>query len=230
MLSLIPKDMPLASLLVIHGAGTLAQRVRSELLRSYSEIIYLVDSLPDGENQDYNINGTPLIVPSIDAISVRSGLREELHYVSTIGYKNLDLKKSAYRRVTQLPHVTPVNCIHPSAYIADTVQMGRGNIIFPGVVIEDDVHIGDDNVIWSNACICHEARIGSHNFLAAGSIVGGRSTLKDCIFSGFGSIVNDNIIVASNTFMASGTVLHRDAIQTHQRYCGVPGRRMNSKG
>ena len=64
------------------------------------------------------------------------------------------------------------NQIHPSAIIAEGVQMGSGNEIGPGCVIEGPAVLGSRNKLWMNAYIGPGTTIGDANHIHMGAVVG----------------------------------------------------------
>ncbi|WP_196757506.1 hypothetical protein [Prochlorococcus marinus] len=211
-----------SKILVLHGASRLAEMLTMQLQDNYIRVYKLVDPSFSDERASN----------AFDCISRIEEIREEctppiFDYVSTIGYKNMKYRMRAYLNSISNKLLQPVNVIHPAAYVSASASLGVGNILFPGVVVEDGVTLGDNNIIWSNACICHDAKIGSHNFIAASVTIGGLSIINDSTFMGFGSIINEKLELASDSFLASGTVLTRSILQPGWRMCGIPARKMS---
>lgn len=205
--------------LVLHGAGRLAEIVSNFPGNKYERIVSYIN--PEYSNNlpvDYSL---PVITSfPIELIDSQSD------YISTIGYKNMKSRKSAFCNLAHNHFLSPINIIHSHSFVASNVQMGVGNIIFPGVVVEDGVSIGDNNIFWSNSCICHDTVIGSHNFFAASVTVGGFGLVGESCFLGFGSIMNEELEIVNRTFIASGTVLTKSQLTPGARMCGVPARIM----
>jgi UDP-N-acetylglucosamine acyltransferase len=57
------------------------------------------------------------------------------------------------------------NAIHPTAIVAESAELGDGNVIDPYVVVEDGVVIGNGNRIEAHSVIKRGARIGNANHL-----------------------------------------------------------------
>lgn len=205
--------------LVLHGAGRLSEIVSKFVGDKYERIISYVNPMYlDQLSDNYGL-------PVVTSLS-REIIENQADYVSAIGYKNMRARKIAFCDLARNPELSPVNIIHPHAFVSSDAQMGVGNIVFPGVVVEDGVSIGDNNIFWSNSCICHDSVIGSHNFFAASVTVGGFSIISECCFLGFGSIINEELEIVDRTFLASGTVLTKSQLTPGTRMCGVPARIM----
>ena len=62
--------------------------------------------------------------------------------------------------------------IHPSAIVADNVQLGEGVEIGPNCIIEEDVQIGDHTRLMANLYIGRYTKIGAHNTFFPFSTIG----------------------------------------------------------
>lgn len=65
------------------------------------------------------------------------------------------------------------NRIHPSAMIAEGVQLGQNNRIGPFAVIEADVVLGDDNTVLAHAVLRSGTRLGNGNTVCEHAVLGG---------------------------------------------------------
>lgn len=207
--------------IILHGSGRLSQIIFNMVESKYEKVFSYVDS---SYLNSFKNNSSVPVISSFDTDLVGPNA----DYISTIGYKNMHQRKSAYLNMCTNTTLclSPVNVIHPLAYISSKASIGVGNIFFPGVIVEDGVSIGDNNIFWSNACICHDAVIDSHNFFAASVTIGGYCSVGQSCFLGFGSIVNESLKIADSTFLASGTVLVRNQPIVGARLCGVPAKLM----
>lgn len=99
----------------------------------------------------------------------------------------------AYARVAQLMDTTPKSAqgIHPTAVIAQNVEVGENASIGANTVIESDVKIGANAVIgagcfvgkgsevgeytqlWANVSVYHRVKIGHHCLIQSGTVIGG---------------------------------------------------------
>ncbi|MCP9890257.1 hypothetical protein KBY57_04155 [Cyanobium sp. Aljojuca 7D2] len=217
-------QMTINKTLVIHGASRLAAIAYSFIQDQYDQVYRYIDPSFLPVHEPTSIDGNQIIIPIISSLSSDC----PVDYVSSIGYKNMTARKIAFENIVASKPVSPINIVHPNAFVSPDAILGLGNIIFPGVIIENGACIGDNNIIWSNSCICHDATLGSHNFIAASSIIGGFSHMGNCVFLGFGSIINDKISIASNSFLASGAVVTKNIDTEKTRVCGVPAKIMTS--
>ena len=204
------------NLVILHGAGRLSEIIYNVVKDDYEKFYLYVDADYLKYLQSYT--KIPVISSLPDGVSA--------DYISTIGYKSMEKRKSAYIFMSSKDGLSSVNIVHPAAYISPAAKIGVGNIFFPGVIVEDGVCIGDNYVFWSNACICHDAIIGNHGFFAASVTIGGYCIIGESCFLGFGSIVNEQLELADCTFSASGSVIVKSQLIVGARLCGVPAKVM----
>lgn len=120
--------------------------------------------------------------------------------------------------------------IKPSAYIADSAQIGKNCYIGHNVVIEDNVQIGDNSVIESGSFIDHSVVIGKGAFIHAGVSISYAEIGENVVIlsgakigqDGFGFatengmhykiyhagkvIIGDNVEIGANTTIDRGSI------------------------
>lgn len=102
------------------------------------------------------------------------------------------------------------NWIHRTAFIADWVKMGKGNIIYPYAVIgmsgfvrgsdqlTDSVTIGNNNRIGAHSCIMGRAVIGNDNLIMNLVNIGHDTTIGDGNEIGAGCIIAGHVTIGNN--------------------------------
>jgi sugar O-acyltransferase (sialic acid O-acetyltransferase NeuD family) len=99
------------------------------------------------------------------------------------------VRRSLVKMLQEVRKVQPVNAIHQSAIIPETVHMGHGNLIDTGVTIGTG------------------AKFGSHCIAHAGVIVGAESVIGDFVQIGAGSIINPGAEIEEEAFLGSGVII-----------------------
>jgi len=84
--------------------------------------------------------------------------------------------------------------IHPSAVVADGVEIGEGASIQPCAVIEPGAKIGARSVVGAGCYIGHDARIGADCQFAARVTVGTRCIVGDRV------IIHSGVVIGSDGF------------------------------
>ncbi|MBP1534251.1 MAG: PglB [Ruminococcus sp.] len=79
--------------------------------------------------------------------------------------------------------------IHPRAYVAPNVFIGRGSFVEPMAVLHTDVQIGAGCIISAGTIINHNAVIGEGCHLNCGTITGARANVPSFMKSDYGQII-----------------------------------------
>jgi len=83
--------------------------------------------------------------------------------------------------------------IHPLAYVAGSVRMGRGNVVMSHSSVQSGVVMGDFNIINTGVTIEHETVLGNGNFIAANACIGSKVRIGNHCFIGLNSSVRENV-------------------------------------
>lgn len=121
------------------------------------------------------------------------------------------------------PNLNWINCIHPNAYVSNSVRLGVGNIICYGAVVNSDAVIGDHNLINTRAIIEHDCIVGNYNHFAPNSTICGGVVINDNNLIGTGASIIPNITVgSSNIIGAMAAIINNQS--DRQTVVGVPGK------
>lgn len=100
-----------------------------------------------------------------------------------------------------------VNCICPSPYIDEDVQVGENVFIDQFCWISSFVEIGDNTTLIAST-IGHHCKIGNNCFIS-GSIMAGNVNLKKNVFIGISSAIGPNIILGEHTVVGMGCTISK---------------------
>ena len=103
--------------------------------------------------------------------------------------------------------------IHPTAIIADDVELDEGVQIMAGAIIQSGAKISRDAILNTGVIIDHDCLIGRSCHIAPGVILSGSVCVGENTHIGTGTSVIQNINVGSNVIIAAGSVLYHD-VQT----------------
>ena len=120
-----------------------------------------------------------------------------------------------------------VKLIHPSAIIADDVEVKAGSVVMAGAVINPGVIIGRCCIVNTSSSIDHDCRIGDYSHISVGTHLSGTIEVGEYVWLGTGAVVSNNIVIASNVIIGAGAVVIKD-IETPGTYVGVPAKRVNT--
>ena len=99
------------------------------------------------------------------------------------------IRKSLVKMLQEVRHVQPVNAIHKSSIIPESVFIGHGNMVDMGVMIGAG------------------AKIGNHCLLHAGVTIGVESSVGDFVQVGSGTCINAGVAIEDEAFIGSGVTI-----------------------
>lgn len=121
----------------------------------------------------------------------------------------------------QLP--TWWTAVHPSATVADSVEIGHGTVVFAGVIINALARVGCHTVINTSAVIEHHCTIQDF------AVISPRATLCGCVTVGRGAFVGAGAVVITDRVIGAGSVVGAgavvlDDVPAHRTVVGNPAR------
>lgn len=204
--------------LLIVGAGGHAQVVAdiALTLARTGKDIELVGFIDDNSSLwGKNILGAPVLGPThmfpdsrFDAI--------------IIGIGNNTLRRQLAQHWLQMG-VEFATLIHPSAVVAQNVQIGVSTVLCAGAIVNTGSSIGN-HVILNTACsVDHHNRIGDYVHIAPGAHVGGDVHVAEGSLIGIGAVIMPQRRVAAWATVGAGAVVTRH-IEPNQTVVGIPAR------
>ena len=194
--------------IIIVGTGAVAAELTSYIEDNNlicSEKINLIGYL----EYDYNIESyykkyklTKPVLGNIDDFTPKN----EQEFL--IGFANINFKKIIIDKLL-FKKATISNFIHHSAIVANTSEIGKGNVIYPHCIIGPKVTIGDYNTITSYSFISHDCILGNNNFLSTAGLAG-RVEVGNNNFFGIRSTVIPSIKIGSNNTIQAGMVIDKN--------------------
>lgn len=116
-----------------------------------------------------------------------------------------------------------ISAIHPKAYIAPGVSIGKGTIVFAGAVIQPGTEIGDHVIINTGAIVDHDCKVDNFVHVAPGCKLAGGVSVKEGVLLGIGSCVIPGVTVGSWSVVGAGSVVIRD-VPSFSKIKGVPAK------
>ncbi len=114
--------------------------------------------------------------------------------------------------------------IHPSASVAENVEIADGCYIGAGVIIDPLCRIGRFSILNNGAILCHESVVGEAVHLCPRTVCAGKVSIGDRCWLGLGSCVIEKIKIAEDVFVGAGSTLIRDITQSRITVYGVPAK------
>ena len=100
--------------------------------------------------------------------------------------------------------------IHPTAWVADDVQIDEGAQIMAGVVIQPNCTIGVNSIVNTRSSVDHDCQIGNHVHVAPGATLCGAVNVAAGGFVGSGATVIQQISIGRSAFIGAGTTVVQD--------------------
>jgi sugar O-acyltransferase (sialic acid O-acetyltransferase NeuD family) len=111
--------------------------------------------------------------------------------------------------------------IHPSAVIANDVQIGKGTAIMANAVINPGSKVGCGAIINTASTVDHDCVIGDFVHISPGAHLAGTVRVGDRTWIGMGANVINNIDICADCTIGAGTVVIKN-INECGTYVGVP--------
>jgi carbonic anhydrase/acetyltransferase-like protein (isoleucine patch superfamily) len=130
-----------------------------------------------------------------------------------------------------MPRIDPTAFVHPLAYVAGDVSIGRRVSVWPFVSIRGDsdvVTIGDDSNV-QDGCVVHvddhmPCHIGKRVGIGHRAIVHGAEIADDVLIA-MGAILLNGVKVGSGSIIGAGAVVREGfVVPPNSLVLGVPGR------
>ena len=116
---------------------------------------------------------------------------DDVRFLYLLYRSDLIKVRSELRDSFNIPKEKYLNFIHPTAYVARSVQMGFGNIILANCVFNSNAKLGSFNTFNSACLIGHDTVIGNSNFCAAHTCIGSGLDIGDMNFFGINCCVKN---------------------------------------
>ena len=163
---------------------------------------YNVTSYLDRESKQYDPFSLKYLGKEDDP-QVSDWLRDNNYFIA-IGDNNI--RGKVYQSLTE-KFQKPVNAIHPSTIIAETVKLGNGIMIAAGAILNPLVKLGDAVIVNTGSRIDHECVVKDFAHIGPGAILCGNVEVGKGSFIGAGAVIRQGIIIGNNVTIGAGCVV-----------------------
>lgn len=200
--------------LAIIGASGHGKVVADVAIKSgWREIFFFDDAWPSLKfNGIWPIHG--------DSSNLFAAIEDFDGIVVAIGNNSIRLKKSY--KIESISSKL-VALIHPAAYIANNVSIGKGSVVFAGAIIQPETIIGIACIVNTAATIDHDCFLKDGVHVAPGSHIAGGVSIGKCSWIGIGSTVNQNLSIGAGVIVGAGAAVIND-IPDNTTVVGIPAR------
>lgn len=194
--------------LIIIGASGHGKVVSDiAVLNGYKEIVFL-----DDDETVKECGGHPVMGKSAEAQSLDGVLFVAVGN-APIRQRLMELYKDKEQPVL----------VHPSAVIADGVDIGEGSIVMAGAVINPGVRLGKGVIVNTSSSIDHDCTVGDYSHISVGTHLCGTVNIGASTWIGAGATVSNNVNICGGCIIGVGAVVIKD-IDKPGTYVGVPAK------
>lgn len=190
---------------IVLGAGGHAKVLINALQLCSVEILGITD--PDSKLIGQNVLGVP-IIGTDDELKNHSAVKIQL--INGLGSVGLPMARCRLFDECKKLGFSFASVVHPSAVVANDVEIGEGTQIMAGVVVQPGVCLGDNVIINTSASVDHDCRIGNHAHIAPGVTLSGDVHVGIGTHIGTGASVVQGVSIGDATLLGAGSVVLKD--------------------
>lgn len=216
------RDLKMVDVAILggHGDGLVAAAIIKDIARTGVDlrlIGFLNDALPVGEH----IQGIPVLGTTKDWILLGENVKLHvcLHKVGQMRRRSEIIESFA------IPDNRLVSIIHPSACIAENVDIRSGALIGAFVTCQPGSIVGRYATIRSGANLGHDAVMHDFCYLGPNATLCGRAILNKGAHAGPNSVVIDGLSLGDFSVLAAGAAAMRST-EDDSVWMGNPARRV----
>jgi sugar O-acyltransferase (sialic acid O-acetyltransferase NeuD family) len=113
--------------------------------------------------------------------------------------------------------------IHPTAIVANDVEIGEGTVVFAGAVVQPGTRIGANCILNTRCSVDHDCHIGPNNHIAPGATLSGSITTGPNCHIGVGATIIQGLILGENSLVGAGSVVLKQ-VPPNTTVFGIPAR------
>jgi sugar O-acyltransferase (sialic acid O-acetyltransferase NeuD family) len=117
--------------------------------------------------------------------------------------------------------LAPANAIHPSAIVAEGVELGGGIWMAAGAIVNPGSRIGDGVVINTGATVDHDCVLETCCNISPGCHLSGRTRVGRYAFLGTAAATLPDVVIGEGATVGAGAVVIRD-VRPGATVVGVP--------
>ncbi len=211
--------------LILIGAGELA-KIAYEYFTYDSEYEVCGFCVEQGFQDAATLYDKPIIV--LEELVTRFPKEAYDIFVAIPASQLNRLRTRLYHRVKELGY-TCASYISSKAFVWRNAEIGENCFVFEHNTIQPFVKIGNNVILWSGNHIGHQTVIEDHCFLSSHVVVSGYCRIGSSCFLGVNSTFNDNIELAQDCIIASGSLVSKNLLEPGRVYYGAPAKEMPKK-
>lgn len=199
---------------IIIGAGGHAKVIADIIEKSGDNLIGFLDDNEEIQNKVI-YNNKKVLGKTSDCLRYKDK-------VFIIGIGNNKVRKL----INEQYNLNWYTAIHPTAIIANNVEIGHGTAIMAGAIINPCTKIGNHCIINTKVSIDHDNNIENYVHISPGSTLCGTVTIEELNWICTGVTIINNIIIKKNNVIGAGTVVVKNIEENNKTYVGIPAKKL----
>lgn len=106
--------------------------------------------------------------------------------------------------------LTPIVAVHPTAFVAETVTLGRGTQILANASVCAEARLGDACIVNTKASVDHECVLGRGVHIAPGATLTSSVEVGEYSLIGPGAVVVPRVRIGRHAIVGAGAVVTKD--------------------
>ena len=200
--------------LIIIGAGGHGKVVADTAIHTgkYDQIAFLDDA-------DIACSGGIKVIGRVNNAKEYASFAD---FVIAVGQSS---RREAIQEKLTAMNVRFASLVHPSAVIANGVEIGDGAVVMANVVVNTGTTIGKYSIVNTGATVDHDCRIGDFVHISPGAHVSGTVEIGKGTWVSVGACVVNNVSVCPGCVIGAGAVVLK-SIDVVGTYVGIPTRKI----
>jgi sugar O-acyltransferase (sialic acid O-acetyltransferase NeuD family) len=146
-----------------------------------------------------------------------------------IGIGDNYTRKISFDKIVKIaPHIEFVSVVHPSAVLAEDIEVSGGTVIMAGVIVNANARIGKFSILNTKSSLGHDSIMHDFSSLASGATVGGNVSIGECSAICLGSSIINNVSIGNHTVIGSGALVV-NSIGDFKQAVGVPAHKVKDR-
>lgn len=113
----------------------------------------------------------------------------------------------------------------PTAYVAESAQLGEGAVIVDRAVVQVHALIGRLAIVNTGAIVEHDCDLGDDVHIASGATLSGSVRVESGVHVGAGAVIRNGVFIKADSTIGMGAAVVTDCAISGT-YLGVPAKRV----
>lgn len=149
--------------------------------------------------------------------------RETVQLVNAVGSVDIPVQRKKVYDHFKAQGFQFYSVIHPSAVVAESVQLGEGVQIMAGAIVQADCKVGDNVIINTGASADHDVQLENHIHIAPGVVISGNVTIGMATHVGVRAVILQGLQIGHHVLIGAGAVVINH-VTPNSRVVGVPAK------